>query len=55
MIRKTDQGDKIREKSEIAREPYVKPQLINYGHVEKLTQSGGSPTIDNVFTGTRRR
>lgn len=24
------------------RKPYVKPQLIEYGQIEKLTESGGS-------------
>jgi len=28
---------------------YVKPQLKEYGHIEKLTQSGGSKNMEAVF------
>lgn len=35
------------------RKPYVKPQLIEYGQIEKLTESGG--TAKNEPHGTRRR
>ena len=28
------------------RKPYVKPQLIEYGQIEKLTQSGGTKRND---------
>ncbi len=29
-----------------ARKPYAKPQLIEYGKIEKLTESGASPGAD---------
>jgi hypothetical protein len=54
MIKKTDQGDKTREKPEKPRELYVKPRLINYGHVEKLTQSGGTGAIDGLLQTKRK-
>jgi len=34
------------------RKPYVKPQLIEYGQIEKLTESGGGSK--NEPHGTRR-
>ena len=34
------------------RKPYVKPQLIEYGQIEKLTESGGGSK--NEAHGTRR-
>ena len=34
------------------RKPYVKPQLTEYGKIEKLTQSGGTKRND---TGPRSR
>jgi len=38
------------------RKPYLKPQLIEYGHLEKMTQSGTRGTGDfrNWRTGLRR-
>jgi hypothetical protein len=33
-----------------ARKSYVKPQLTEYGHMEKLTQSGTGNVSDGVFT-----
>lgn len=39
------------------RKPYLKPQLIEYGHLEKMTQSGtgGPGDFRNWRTGVRRR
>ena len=31
------------------KKPYAKPQLTNYGDVEKLTQGGGGNFIDVPF------
>ena len=31
----------------VAKKPYVSPQLIEYGNVEKLTQNGGSSGTDS--------
>jgi hypothetical protein len=36
------------------RQPYVAPELIEYGTVAKLTQTGGRTRID-FFFGLRRR
>ena len=32
------------------RKPYAPPRLVRYGHVAKLTQSGGSTTSDTHGT-----
>jgi hypothetical protein len=34
-------------KLEVQRKLYESPRLIEYGHVEKLTQSGGQTTSDH--------
>ena len=34
------------------RKPYIRPQLIKYGHLEKLTQQGTGPRLDWLW---RRR
>ena len=35
------------------RKPYVKPQLIEYGQIEKLTEGAGSPGNDGSGGHTR--
>lgn len=40
---RTKKGEKILNKGQ---KPYVKPQLKEYGHIEKLTQTGGSRTLE---------
>jgi hypothetical protein len=32
----------------VAKKPYASPQLIEYGNVEKLTQSGNTSGADNM-------
>lgn len=44
MGKHTDQDEKD---TPLARSPYAKPELIEYGQIEKLTQSGGTTTIDH--------
>jgi hypothetical protein len=34
---------------ETTRRPYVAPELIEYGTVAKLTQTGGRTTVDFLF------
>jgi hypothetical protein len=46
----TDQRDpknkKKEESPEKKRNPYLKPLLIQYGHIEELTQTGGATTLE---------
>jgi len=35
------------------RTPYIKPRLVQYGHVEKLTQGGGTGTGEPGLRRTR--
>ena len=48
MIKHKDLKDKELENVSQKRvlKPYVKPQLVEYGHMEKLTESGGSGNRD---------
>ncbi|MDD1777396.1 MAG: hypothetical protein LUQ65_04440 [Candidatus Helarchaeota archaeon] len=43
-VRKKD-GNKIQVRK--VQKHYTKPQLMEYGHIEKLTQSGGTGPIDS--------
>jgi hypothetical protein len=54
MIKQRDSKVKKGEKAnpQLGRKPYLKPKLIEYGQLEKLTQ-GATGTRDDV--GTRRR
>ena len=38
-----------RRADEPTRRPYVAPELIEYGTVAKLTQTGGRTTVDFLF------
>ena len=40
-IKKGEKADQVTE-----RKAYLKPQLIKYGHLEKMTQSGTGPFAD---------
>jgi hypothetical protein len=43
MIKQTGQEEKGKKKVlHREKKPYMKPQLTEYGHVEKLTQSAGT-------------
>ncbi len=44
MIEHKDQKKELASRKE--RKQYTKPELTNYGHVEKLTQTGGSVRND---------
>jgi hypothetical protein len=47
------QGQKLKRVfQQEGRKPYQKPKLIKFGHVEKLTESGGHTHTDGM--GTRR-
>jgi hypothetical protein len=35
--------------AETVRRPYVAPELVEYGTVAKLTQTGGRTTVDFLF------
>ena len=37
----------------VLRKPYTKPELVTYGNVAQLTETGGGSTSDG--TGNRRR
>jgi hypothetical protein len=44
-----EQRDDNRRADEPIRRPYVAPELIEYGTVAKLTQTGGRTTVDFLF------
>ena len=44
-----EQPDDNRRAHEPIRRPYVTPELIEYGTVAKLTQTGGRTTVDFLF------
>ena len=47
MIKEIGTGEKKRKKvPQKEQKPYVKPHLTEYGHVEKLTQTGGSTNLE---------
>ena len=46
---KVDKGEKVNQR--LGKKSYLKPQLIEYGHLEKLTQGGSG---DRVEAGGRR-
>ena len=54
MIKRKDSIVKKREKAnqQLERKAYIKPKLIEYGHLEKLTQGGTGRRSD---AGTFRR
>lgn len=49
MIEQKDHKDREKNKTQqkLERKPYVKPQLKEYGHIETLTQTGGSSSKDS--------
>jgi len=53
MIKHKDLKDKEVDNvpQKCVRKPYVKPQITEYGHMEKLTESGGtkSPDVGRKF------
>lgn len=48
---KVDKEEKVNQR--LGKKSYLKPKLIEYGHLEKLTQSGGSFRNDGVGTKMR--
>ena len=51
---KAKKGEKVTQAVE--RKPYIKPQLIEYGHLEKMTQqlTGGTGDFRNFRDGVRQ-
>ena len=45
--RKGEEADSMLKKHN--RKSYVKPQLVEYGHVEKLTQMGASGNVSDAI------
>lgn len=45
---KVDKEEKVNQR--LWKKSYLKPQLIEYGHLKKLTQSGGSVRSDGTNT-----
>lgn len=50
-----NQDESARKEVEVSRRAYVPPQLVEYGNVAKLTETGGMTTIDFFFNLRRMR
>ena len=50
---KVDKGEKVNQR--LGKKSYLKPQLIEYGNVGKLTQSGTGDTRDALSTQAKYR